>query len=79
MKREKQKSPICRQCMIIRYFIFAAGLGILSIPFAGERFSPLSNLTAWHFVFVIWGIGVIGFLLKLVLEMRPTSATETDE
>ena len=56
--------------MVIRYFLFAAAIGILSIPFAEEKFQPLQNLSAWHFVALIWGLGILGFFFKLLVD-RP--------
>ncbi|WP_177193430.1 hypothetical protein [Nereida ignava] len=43
---------------------------ILAIPIAGEKLIPLQSLTAWHFVAIIWGIGVLGFTFKLIVD-RP--------
>lgn len=70
MKKPKKKKHVCRQCLVIRYFLFAAALMILAIPIAGEKLVPLQSLTAWHFVGIIWGIGVLGFIFKLIVD-RP--------
>lgn len=64
-----KKKYVCRQCMVIRYFLFAAAALILCIPFASDRFIVLQELTAWHFVAAIWGIGVLGFLFKWLVEI----------
>ena len=77
-KKKKRKVLPCRRCLIIRYFILAAALVIACIPLADERFEPLQALTVWHFVFAILGIGVAGFIFKLIFEM-PTSQDRDNE
>ena len=68
-KKKKKKVPPCRRCIIIRYFILASALIIACIPLADERFKPLQSLTVWHFVFIILGIGVAGFIFKFIFEL----------
>jgi|TARA_B110000305_G_scaffold152669_1_gene169266 predicted membrane channel-forming protein YqfA (hemolysin III family) len=67
-KKKKKKVPACRRCIIIRYFILASALIIACIPLADERFEPLQSLTVWHFVFIILGIGIVGFIFKFIFE-----------
>jgi steroid 5-alpha reductase family enzyme len=70
VKKPKKKHYVCRQCIVIRYFLFAAALMILAIPVVGEKLIPLQSLTAWHFVGIIWGIGILGFAFKVIVD-RP--------
>lgn len=79
LKRKKQLNVApCRQCLIIRYFLLAAGIGILLIPIADTRFDVLSQLSAWHFVGFIWGIGLLGMLVKVILD-RPSEQSKKEE
>jgi biotin synthase-like enzyme len=38
-------------------------------PIAGTRFEPLKDLTAWHFVAIIFAIGIAGLIFKYIFEM----------
>ncbi len=76
-EKQKKKTYVCRQCLVIRYFLCAAALMIMAIPLLGEKLIPLSRLTAWHFVAIIWGIGIIGFVFKLIVDRPETREDQT--
>ena len=69
MKDKEKHIPPCRRCLIIRYFLVSASLFIICIPIAGARFEPLKDLTAWHFVAIIFAIGIAGLIFKYIFEM----------
>lgn len=77
-KRRNETPLPCRQCIIIRYFLLAAAIGIVLLPVANSRLQVLSHLSAWHFVGLIWGIGVLGMIAKYILDRPspPSSKTE---
>lgn len=78
MSEKKKSVPRCRRCLIIRYFLVSASLFIFCIPIAGSRFEPLKDLTAWHFVAIIFTIGIAGLIFKCIFEMPRYQGEEED-
>ena len=69
MSEKEKPIPPCRRCLITRYFLVSASLFIVCIPIAGSKFEPLKHLTAWHFVAIIFAIGIAGLIFKYIFEM----------
>ena len=78
MSEKEKPVPSCRRCLIIRYFLVSATLFIVCIPIAGSRFEPLKNLTAWHFVAIIFAIGISGLIFKYIFEMPRSRGEQND-
>ena len=76
MSEKEKPIPPCRRCLIIRYFLVSASLFIVCIPIAGSKFEPLKHLTAWHFVAIIFAIGIAGLIFKYIFEMPRYSDEE---
>ncbi len=53
--------------MILRAFLITALPLIVLMPFAGDRYPVLGQLTAWHFVAVLFGWGFISLAVKIIL------------
>ena len=78
MSEKEKPIPPCRRCLIIRYFLVSASLFIVCIPIAGSRFEPLKNLTVWHFVAIIFAVGIAGLIFKYIFGMPRYSDKEKD-
>ncbi|MEK9745023.1 MAG: hypothetical protein VW499_03075 [Candidatus Puniceispirillum sp.] len=64
--RTDVKSGPCHRCRIIRsYILFTVMLVILALV-AGDRFSQIHFLTPAWFATAIVGIGLVGFIVKLI-------------
>lgn len=53
--------------MIVRGFLITALPLIILLPFAGARYPGIGQLTAWHFVAVLFTWGVVSLILKIIL------------
>ena len=79
MPQERKSSSelkICRTCIVIRMFIIAMLILVITGLLAKDKMHHLSFLTTWNVAIAIMVFGSISFVIKLILfgQIKPLSA-----
>ena len=70
MSQEKEPLPaskICRTCIVIRMFIIAMLILVITGLLAKDKMHHLSFLTTWNVAIAIMVFGSLSFVIKLIL------------
>ena len=75
----RRRAGTCRKCAITRAFLMAALPLMIILPLWGDRMPWIAELTPWHFVVLIWGVGMAGAAIKIVAWKRGHDTTQTSD
>ena len=66
-RKPSSESKICRTCIVIRMFIIAMLILVITSLLAKDKMHHLSFLTKWNVAIAIMVFGSISFVIKLIL------------
>ena len=66
-RKQSSESKICRTCIVIRMFIIAMLILVITGLLAKDKMYHLSFLTTWNVAIAIMVFGSISFVVKLIL------------
>ena len=66
-RKQSSESKICRTCIVIRMFIIAMLILVITGLLAKDKMHHLSFLTKWNVAIAIMVFGSISFVIKLIL------------
>ena len=66
-RKQSSESKICRTCIVIRMFIIAMLILVITGLLAKDKMHHLSFLTKWNVAIAIMVFGSISFVVKLIL------------
>ena len=66
-RKQPSESKICRTCIVIRMFIIAMLILVITGLLAKDKMHHLSFLTTWNVAIAIMVFGSISFVIKLIL------------
>ena len=66
-RKSSSESKICRTCIVIRIFIIAMLILVITGLLAKDKMHHLSFLTKWNVAIAIMVFGSISFVIKLIL------------
>ena len=66
-RKPSSESKICRTCIVIRMFIIAMLILVITGLLAKDKMHHLSFLTTWNVAIAIMVFGSISFVIKFVL------------
>ena len=65
--KQSSESKTCRTCIVIRMFIIAMLILVITGLLAKDKMHHLSFLTTWNVAIAIMVFGSISFVIKLIL------------
>ena len=65
-RKQSSESKICRTCIVIRMFIIAMLILVITGLLAKDKMHHLSFLTKWNVAIAIMVFGSISFVIKLI-------------
>ena len=66
-RKPSSESKICRTCIVIRMFIIAMLILVITGLLAKDKMHHLSFLTTWNVAIAIMVFGSVSFVIKFVL------------
>ena len=66
-RKQSSESKICRTCIVIRMFIIAMLILVITGLLAKDKMHHLSFLTTWNVAIAIMVFGSISFVIKFIL------------
>ena len=66
-RKQSSESKICRTCIVIRMFIIAMLILVITGLLAKDKMHHLSFLTTWNVAIAIMVFGSISFVIKLII------------